>query len=171
MCTGVEIGLLLAAAVGTVATVAQGEATADAANAQAQQSLNEGAYRDDAAKAQAERIRRAGRAQRGEAKAALAASGAKLGEGTPLEIEKTIAERSEEDALSAILSGNRAQRSAREESDLFVKRGESARTSSYASAASTALGAYGKTGGWTSTIKAKPHAQNLGYAPGAFPQE
>lgn len=153
---GVEIAILaIGAAISAYSAIQQGEAQKDQADAQAQQAVNEGAYRADAAKAQAEKIRRAGRAKRGEARAALTASGVKLGEGTPLEVDKTIAVRSEEDALSAILSGTRARNSANEEATLITKRGESAQTSGYFSAAGTALGAASKVsrGGWSATVK------------------
>ena len=139
-----------------VGQVTAGQQQKEMANAQAQQSLNEGAYRADAAKAQAEKIRRAGKAQSGEAKAALAASGVKLGEGTALEVQKSITQGAEEDALSALLSGKRAQSAAQEEASLLGQAGDNAVTNSVFGAAGTALsagGAYAK-GGWKSTAKA-----------------
>lgn len=106
-------------------------------NAQAQQTLNQAAYSADAAKAQAEKIRRAGRAQVGEAKASLAASGVKLGEGTALEIDKQITQNAEEDAFSALLSGNRTTAAAQEEAKLLGKAGSNAATNSVLGAAGT----------------------------------
>lgn len=152
MCYPIAI-LAAVAAVGAVATVVQAQQQKKAANQQAALVAQQGAEELDAAKARAEKIRRAGRAQRGEAKAALAAAGVKLGEGSALEIDSTIDKRSEEDALSEILSGRRANRSASVQSDLLRQSGENAVTNSYFSAASTALGAYSK-GGWASTAKA-----------------
>jgi hypothetical protein len=108
----------------------QGRAQQKAANEQAQQVLNEGAYRADAAKQQAEKIRKAGAAQKGEARASLAASGVKLGEGTPLEVDREITQNSEEDALSALISGKRATSAAQEESKMLAKAGRNAMTSS-----------------------------------------
>lgn len=108
----------------------QGKAQQKAYNAQAQQTLNEGAYRADAAKQQAEKIRKAGAAQKGEARASLAASGVKLGEGTPLEVDREITQNSEEDALSALISGKRATSAAQEESKMLTKAGRNAMTSS-----------------------------------------
>ena len=83
MCTGVEIAMLASAAVGTVGTIYSGMQQAAAADDQAQIAENNAAYEADANKQQAEKIRRMAKAQRGEANAALAASGVKLGEGTP----------------------------------------------------------------------------------------
>ena len=133
--------------IGTVVSVMgsmkQGEAAQEQANAQAQQTLNQGAYQADAAKQQAEKIRKAGRAQQGEATAALAASGVKLGAGTALEVKKSIIRNTEEDALSAILSGNRAQSSAQEEAKLLGRAGDNANSSAQFGALGTVL----KSGG------------------------
>ena len=155
MCEPVTL-MLMAAGAQMAGQVMQGQQQQEMANAQAQQALNEGAYRADAAKAQAEKIRRAGKAQSGEAKAALAASGVKLGEGTALEVQKSITQGAEEDALSALLSGKRAQSAAQEEASMLGQAGENAVTNSYFAAAGTALSAGGTyaRGGWKSTAKA-----------------
>jgi hypothetical protein len=125
----------------------QGEAQQQQANAQAQATLNDGAYKADAATAQAEKIRKAGKAQVGEANAALAASGVKLGEGTPLEVKKTIVQNSEEDALSALLTGKRATATAQEEASMLGKAGENAQSSAMFGAAVGAAGTVLKAGG------------------------
>ena len=131
--------MMAATAVSALGSVAQGAAAQEQANAQAQEALNQGAYAKDAAKAHAENIRKAGRAQVGETRASLAASGVKLGEGTALELEKDVAQRVEEDALSAQLSGKRAGDSAERQAALLGKAGDNAMTNSYFSAASTVL--------------------------------
>lgn len=154
MCTGASFALYAAfasAAVGTAVTVVQGQQQKKQANAQAQQAINSAAYDQDAAKAQAEKIRRAGRAQLGQTTAALAKSGVNLSEGTPLELKKSVIQDSEQDALSTILSGDRSASSQREEAKLLGKAGKNAQTNSYFSAASSALSAYGSSGkasGW-----------------------
>ncbi|WP_052473444.1 hypothetical protein [Sulfuritalea hydrogenivorans] len=127
----------------------QGQQQREMYNTQAQQSINDAAYRADAAKSQAEKIRKAGRAQVGEANASLAASGVRLGEGTPLEVQKTITQNSEEDALSAILSGQRATAAAQQEAQLLGKAGDNAVANSYTKAVGTVLQS-GATvmGGW-----------------------
>lgn len=153
---GIETILM---AVGTgmsvLGQIQQGQQQREMYNAQAQQTLNDAAYRADAAKAQAEKIRKAGKAQVGEANASLAASGVKLGEGTPLEVQKTITQNSEEDAFSAILSGQRATAAAQQEAQLLGKAGDNAVTNSYYGAASTVLQAGGTyaRGGWAKIAK------------------
>lgn len=97
---GVETMMMVAAAVGAAGTIYNGMQQAEAADNQAQIAENNAAYEADANKQHAEKIRRMAKAQRGEANAALAASGVKLGEGTALEVQKDITKRSEEDALS-----------------------------------------------------------------------
>ena len=133
--------LLMAVSTGVsvIGQVQQGQAQKEAYNAQAQQTLNDAAYKADAAKAQAEKIRKAGRAQVGEANASLAASGVKLGEGTALEVQKTITTNAEEDALSAMLSGKRITQSAQQEADLLGTAGDNAVNSSVLGAGATLL--------------------------------
>lgn len=143
MCTGVEIAMLASAAVGTVGTIYSGMQQAEAADNQAQIAENNAAYEADAAKQQAEKIRRMAKAQRGEANAALAASGVKLGEGTALEVQKDITKRSEEDALSALLSGSRAIKSGDEQADMLRASGDAALVGSAVSVLSTGANAYG----------------------------
>jgi hypothetical protein len=142
------------AMVSVLGSAKAGDAAKEQTNATAQETLNQGAYKADAAKAQAEAIRKAGRATQGEAAASLAASGVKLGEGTALEVKKEIAKNSEKDALSALLSGTRASDSADKEAKFLGKAGDNAVTNAEYSAASTILGTGGKiAGGWKSTAK------------------
>ncbi len=141
MCTGVEIAMLASAAVGTVGTIYSGMQQAAAADDQAQIAENNAAYEADAAKQHAEKIRRMAKAQRGEANAALAASGVKLGEGTPLAIQKDIIQKSEEDALSAMLTGSRALKSGSDQADMLRASGNAAMTGAFVSAGSTVLSA------------------------------
>lgn len=154
---GIETAAMIAMAAGTAVSVMgqieQGKSQKEMYNAQAQQALNEGAYAADAAKAQAEKIRKAGRAQQGEAKAALAASGVKLGEGTPLEVQKSITQNVEEDALSVLIGGKRATDSAQQEAQMLGKAGDNAVKNSYYGAAGTVLqaGATYAKGNWMKT--------------------
>ena len=150
MCTGFEIAMMAASAVGTVGTIYSGMQQAGAAQDQAQIAENNAAYEADANKQQAEKIRRMAKAQRGEANAALAASGVKLGEGTALEVQKDITKRSEEDALSALLSGSRAIKSGNDQADMLRASGSSALTGSLISAGTSVLsaGANYSSGKW-----------------------
>lgn len=134
--------------------IQQGNAQQKAYEEQAQQTVNEGAYRADAAKAQAEKIRKAGRAQVGEAKASLAASGVKVGDGTALEVEGEITRNVEEDALSALLSGKRATDASQREAKLLNRAGANAATSGTYSALGTVLSAGSSiASGWKTTAK------------------
>lgn len=151
---GVETMMMVAAAVGAAGTIYNGIQQADAADNQAQIAENNAAYEADANKQHAEKIRRMAKAQRGEANAALAASGVKLGEGTPLAIQKDIAQKSEEDALSAMLTGSRAIKSGEDQADMLRASGDAALVGSAVSVLSTGANAYGnwkrlqpKTGG------------------------
>lgn len=130
-----------ALAVGVGSAVYSGQQQKQANDTQAQIAENNAAYSADSARAHAEKIRKAGRAQQGEAKAALAASGVKLAEGTALEVDKEIIKNSEQDALSAILSGSRSLQSGADEAGMLRASGQAAQTSS-------ALMAVGSTGGW-----------------------
>lgn len=138
---GVETALMIASAVGTgmsvLGSIQQGKAQQKAYEEQAQQTVNEAAYRADAAKQQAEKIRKAGAAQKGEARASLAASGVKIGEGTALEVDREITQNSEEDALSMMLSAERATSAAQQEAKMLNKAGSNAMTSSVLGAGGT----------------------------------
>ena len=83
-----------AVAVSAGSAVYSGQQQKKAADTQAQIAENNAAYSADSARAHAEKVRKAGRAQQGEAKAALAASGVKLAEGTALEVDKSIIQNS-----------------------------------------------------------------------------
>jgi hypothetical protein len=140
---GTEVVVYALMAAGTVASVVgqqqQAKQQQKMYEDQAQQTANQAAYEKDAARARAEKIRKMGKAQQGEAKAALAASGVKLGEGTALEVQKDIGQRAEEDALTAILQGDRYQQSADAEIDMLGKAGSNARSNANMSSVGTIL--------------------------------
>lgn len=124
----------------------------EAANEQAKIAIDQAAGEADARKAQAANIRKLAKAQRGEAKTSLAASGVKLGDGTALEVDKSIVQNSEEDALSAILSGNRIVASAGREADSLLKAGSNARKNANWKSVATALNS---TSGWIQSSNSK----------------
>lgn len=151
--------LVAAAAAGAYASIESGNQQKKMYKAQAQQASNEAAYRKDAAKAQAEKIRRMGALQKSEAKAALAASGVDVSEGTPLELQKSITQNSEEDALSALLGGKRASESAMAEASMLSQAGANAQKSGNMGAVTSVLGAASTySSGWKSTAK-KPSSE------------
>lgn len=149
MCTGMEWLMVAGTGMSVMGQLSQGQAQKETYNAQAQASLNDAAYKADAYKSQAEKIRKAGVAQVGEANASLAASGVKLGEGTALEVKKTIIQNSEEDALSALLSGKRTTAAADQEAQMLGRAGENSVTNSVLGAAGTVM-----SSGWKMRAKA-----------------
>lgn len=161
MGTGAEIAAyaaLAASVVGTgVSVYSQQQAakdTQEANNEQAKIAIDQAAAEADARKAQAEKIRKMGRYQRGEAKISLAASGVKLGEGTALEVDKSIIQSSEEDALSAILTGDRIVKSADREAQSLIKAGNNARSNANTQSAGTVLSSAGSiASGWKTSSK------------------
>lgn len=135
--------LYAATGVSALGQIMQGQQQNDYYQAQADQAeMDAKAARSDAL-TQAEKIRRAGRYQVGETNAQLAASGVKLGEGTPLAIEQDINSKVQEDAFSAILSGERAYTSGMNSADSMRTAGKNAVTNSVlSSAASVGQGWY-----------------------------
>lgn len=161
MGTGAEVAAYAAIAatvVGTGVSVYSQQKSAEAqqenANEQAKIAIDQAAAEADARKAQAEKIRKMGRMQKGEAKTALAASGVKLGEGSAVEVDKAIAQGSEEDALSALLTGDRIVKSADREAQSLIKSGNNARSNANLASAGTVLSSAGSVAsGWKTSAK------------------
>lgn len=99
-----SVGLGGLAAYGQVQTA---NAAADAAEAQGKAIATQAGQEQDAANAQAERIRAAGKRQAAEATAAFSASGVSVDAGTPLKINEEITRGSSLDALNTIISAGR----------------------------------------------------------------
>jgi len=97
MCTGAEMLMMTGTAAGGLASAEQGKTQ----NALAQV---DAAYERDAATQQADRILRAARTQKGTARAATAASGARLDEFS-LGVEQEIDTLANKDAAMTILTG------------------------------------------------------------------
>jgi hypothetical protein len=145
--------MMISTALSAVGQIIQGKQQQDVYNAQAQEAANAAAYEADAFKQQAKKIRRAAQAQHGETAATLAGAGVKLGEGTPLELKKTIQQRAEEDVLAAMVSGNRAIQAGQAQASVYRSQGSAAMTSGIMGAGKTVLGSaidY-KRGGWQGT--------------------
>ncbi len=143
MCTGAEF-LLVSAAVSAGTAVYAGEQQkkagaqqANAINAQAGQEL-------DAARAQAERLRKATQFKRGTARAALAASGVDVDSGTSLLIDQTITETGMQDAYSTLLTGERRSDTLNTQAGLSLRSGRDAATAGYVQAGGSLLSSYGK---------------------------
>lgn len=155
MCTGVELALVGSAIVGTTAAIYSGQTQKKTADVNAELARREGVAAQDAAVAQAEKIRKAARAQEGQANAALAASGVAIGEGTPILINEDINKRAEDDAYSTLLTGSRQRQTANDQAGILQYQGRAAQTAGVLSAGASLLSAYGNYGAWKSSqIKA-----------------
>lgn len=141
-----------ALALGAGAAVYQGEQQKDYNNYLAAQSDADARAERGAAQVEAERIRKAGKKQRSEAIAAMAASGVDVNSDTALKIDQEIARGAEEDAFLTIAGG--ADRSARLGAEAAGARmaGKNAQTAGYVSAAGSLLQAGTNSGrGWKRT--------------------
>ena len=155
MCTGVEIALIASAVVGTGTAIYSGQVQKETAEVNAELQRREGAAAQDAAVAQAEKIRKAGAAQAAQANAALAASGVAVGEGTPLRINENIYQNAEDDAYNTLLTGKRQRQTANDQAGLTQFQGNAAQTAGYLNAASTVLSSAGSYGKWKTSQTTK----------------
>jgi len=137
MCDPISI---LATSVTALGQYQQGQAAKAQANYQAGQQDYQAKVEQDDALATAEMIRKAGRRQVGEANAAFAASGVKVGEGSAGEVDREIYQGSEHDAFMSILTGDRRARGLREEADLTRAAGKNAARAGVINAFGTVLG-------------------------------
>lgn len=145
-----------------VNTVQQGVAARRQADIQARQLEYQATQEREAAVEEARKVRRSGDAARGEAAAAIAASGVKVGEGSALEIDRRIGEDAESDALAALLTGGRRARSLELEAGLGRVAGKQQQAAAFASAASTALSGGYSMSGW----KTRPPSKGDGLSQG-----
>lgn len=143
MCTGVEIAFLAASAIGTGLTL-QGQDTQakqQEANLKfnADQAAADAAAEKGAAQIEAERIRKAGKAQRAQAVAAAAASGVDVNSPTALKIDENINASAEEDAVLTILGGSDRAKRLNQQGDADRIGASSARSAGRVNQASTLL--------------------------------
>lgn len=149
MCTGLEVAAIGASVLAAGGAVYSGQQQKKMSNYQAAQAEADAEAAQAAARVEADRIRKAGRAQAAQANAALAASGVETGEGTALRITSGITEDAEQDAFQTILTGNNqgARLNAQAQADRIS--GNNAATAGYINAGSSLLSAGGKAySGW-----------------------
>lgn len=149
MCTGVEIVMLGGALLGAGAAVHQGQTQKNYNNYLAAQAEADARAEQSAARVEAERIRKAGKQQKSEAIAALAASGVDVTSGTALKIDQEIGRASSEDAFLTLAGGR--DRAARLNAEAQGSRmaGSRAQTAGYLNATNTLLVAGTNSGkGW-----------------------
>lgn len=149
---GIETIAAVAAIAGTVISVAgtayaidQGRANANKAKDQAEA---DAAAAQGQAEVEAAKIRKAAKAQRSAAVAALAASGVDVAAGTAEQIQTDISQRGEEDALTMILGGGRRGRYLQQEGAMAVYGASQRATGSVISGLSSVAGS---ARGWKST--------------------
>jgi len=145
---GIEAVLIAGAVASAGASIYSGVQQNKVMEANAEMARREANQEADAAVAQAEKIRRAGRAAASQANAALAASGVAIGEGTALRINEQIYKDSEDDAFSTLLTGVRRHRSANDQAGLMEYEGRSARTAGFLNAGATILSSASSYGKW-----------------------
>lgn len=132
----------------------QGDAAQAEANFSAGQDEQQAANLQDAALAQAEKMRRQGRDTASQARASLAASGVKVDEGSGLEAQRQIAANSESDALASILTGQRQADTLRQTAQMKRQSGTNAQAASQTAQQTSLLGGFGKVaGGWQTAAK------------------
>lgn len=140
--------MLAAAAVSTYASYQQAEQQEDWHDYQAKQASADAAAEKSAAMIQAERIRKIARRQAGEANAALAASGVKVGEGSALNINEEIYAGAEEDAVTTLFGGKTRAQQLQAQASADRIRGSQAMQAGYLNATSSALQGAASYGNW-----------------------
>ena len=155
MCTGIEMFQVAATAFSAISSIQQGKEAQRAHDFQAAQAQADAQAEREYGQLRAEKVRKAGKAQQSEARAALAASGLEVGAGTPLLIEQTIGRNAEESAMQEILYGSRKGARLDQEAQAERAAGERARAGGYRGAAGSVLrgGATLIGPGWKSAAK------------------
>lgn len=144
---------LIAAGVSAGGSIIQGQNAKATADVNAELQRREGRQEEDAAIAQAAKIRKAGAAAASRANASLAASGVAIGEGTAVRINEDIYQESESDAYSTLLTGSRRKQSAYNQAGMTESEGRNARTAGYINAGATLLSAGAQQSKWKTSQK------------------
>lgn len=141
MCDPVTMTVVAIGASGLAAygQIQSANAAADAQEAQGRQLAQQAGHEQDAANAQAERIRSAARRQAAEAAAAFSASGVSVDAGTPLKIDQEITRGGELDALNTIISGGRESDTLTNEAAAMGKQAKATRKAGQMQAVSTLM--------------------------------
>lgn len=145
--------MIASAVVGTATALYSADTAQNNAEGQAELERRQGENEKDAAVAQAEKIRKAGRAAAASANASLAASGVAIGEGTALRINEQIYQDSESDAYTTLLTGVRRQRTNENQALMSQADGKGAKTAGYLNATSSLLSSGSSYGKWTASQK------------------
>ena len=143
MCVAIPVAMAVASvaasAVSAYSSIEQGKSQKKWANYQADQAQADANAEAGYAQVEAAKIREAGQRQRGQARAAMAASGIKVDEGVAININEDIAQGAEEDALNAIFGGIDRQKRGYAQASADRSRGQQASTAGKINAAGTLL--------------------------------
>lgn len=139
MCTGLEIALIAGTAVSAVGAISQGQQAKKMGQFQQEQAAADAQAEREAGQVRADKLRKMGRLQKSEARAALSKSGVVADAGSALEIQSDITMRSEEDALSEILTGTRRSSRLNQEGELSSRAGDNAYTAGILGAGKSVL--------------------------------
>lgn len=107
MCTGLEILSALGTAMSVVGQLSQGSQQQEWADYQAEQARVDAQAAREEGEVRAEKVRKLGKKQQSEARAALAAGGVEVSAGSAVKIAQEIGKNAEEDAQQELLTGIR----------------------------------------------------------------
>lgn len=130
MCTGLEILQVVGTVVSAVGQMSRGSQQQDWAEWQAEQSRADAQVAREEGEVRAEKIRKLGRRQQSEARAALAASGVETGAGTAIVIDRQIGRDAEADAQQEIQAGQRRGQRYEQDAEASQIQGRNAMTGS-----------------------------------------
>lgn len=153
MCVAVPAAMAIAsaaaAATSAYSSVQQGRNQQKWSNYQAAQAQADADAEAGYAQVEAKKIREAGKKQRSQARASMAASGIDVDEGTAVNINEEITKGAEEDALNAIFGGIDRQRRGYAQASADRTRGAQANRAGTLNAAGTLLNSgYQTYKGW-----------------------
>lgn len=139
----ISAGLMMAISTGfqVISAISQGNQQAEQADWQSRQAAADAQASREAGEVRADKVRKAGRAQQSQARAALAASGVEVGAGTPVKIVQDITRNAESDAQSELLSGIYGGKRLDSEAAGLQIAGDNARTAGYMRAGGSLLSA------------------------------
>jgi hypothetical protein len=134
-----DASTMMMMAVSAGGQVAQGNAARRQGDAMGAEYDRQALYERDTARAEAQRIRRAGESAQGQTVAALASSGVKLGEGSAGMAEQQVAQDYLQDEYMAVLTGERRAGASIEQGRQVRKAGRAARTAAYIGAGTSLI--------------------------------
>lgn len=147
-----EVLSVASTAMSVLGSVQQGRQQNDYAQYQADQTRADAVAAQGAAEVQADKVRKAMRMQQSQARASLAASGVDVNSGTSNTINEDIANRGEQDALTALLDGTNQGKRLNSQATGYEISGKNAESAGYSKATGSLLsGGFQIAKGWKKT--------------------